>query len=175
MYGERRPRFNLNPMKPKPLISNTIQQKKKLSKKCIATLPEPWELFWTFSILNQKQTAHRTMKTPQAAALIESLREFHLSCGEVVTGYHAAQWVCDYETDNGLEFTPQEILRAIRESGEQFVDSMQENEMDTESCVKNGFYDGHPIDPLETRLSRWEAMRPSTIRLAAIRSIIANH
>ena len=34
------PRFNLNPLKPKPLISNTIQQKKKLCKKSIASLPE---------------------------------------------------------------------------------------------------------------------------------------
>ena len=111
------------------------------------------------------------MTTPQAAALTDALRDLHMSCGEIITGYHAAQFIRDHETDNGLEFTPQEILRALRESGEQFVDSMQENEMDTESCVKDGLYYGHPIDPLETRLSRWEAMRPSTIRLAAIAEI----
>ena len=110
------------------------------------------------------------MKTEE---LIETLLDRFLTSGEILPAAYVAETIQRHETDNGVEFTPEEILRATRAAGEEFVDSMVSNEHDTEECVTDGLYDGYPIDPLETRVARWEAMRPSTVRRAAIAATLA--
>lgn len=73
---------------------------------------------------------------------------------------HALECIRDYECDNNVAIGKNDVLLAINIAAERFVDSMQANERDTEDEVKNGMRNGYPIDPLESRLSHWETMRP---------------
>ena len=97
--------------------------------------------------------------------LIEELHELNVNCGEIIGGIDAALFIQEFEFEHGLEFSAADVTKAFRTAGEAFVESMQQNEIDTEDCVKDGLYGGHPIDPLESRLERWERMRPSVIRM----------
>lgn len=103
--------------------------------------------------------------------LTDTLHDRFLSSGEILPPADIARLVQEHETWNGLEYDSQTIIRAIREAGERFVDSMVENEYDTEQEVKDGMYQGFPIAPIEKRVAQWEAMRPSTVRRLAILAI----
>ena len=116
-----------------------------------------------------KQATNTKMKIE---TLTDELHELYLTCGEIITGNHLADKIQCHEFDNSVEFTPAEILKATRDAGESFVDSMIQNEHDTEESVKDGLYGGHPIDPLESRVAGWEALRPSKTRKAAIGAIL---
>jgi hypothetical protein len=105
--------------------------------------------------------------------LIEDLTQLNLNCGEIVEGIQAAQFIQEFEFEHGVEFSSEQIIKALRAAGESFVESMQQNEIDTEECVRDGLYNGYPIDSLETRLAGWEAMRPSVIRRNALVSILS--
>lgn len=96
--------------------------------------------------------------------LIDRLAQLNLECGEVIGGSHAAEFIQEFEFEHGVEFSAIEVMKALRMAGESFVDSMQQNECDTEEAVKDGLYGGYPIDPLESRIAGWESMRPSVIR-----------
>ena len=54
------PRFPENPPKPKPLISNTIQQREKLCKKSIANPAEPSAISFQ---LHEQPTNHDPLST----------------------------------------------------------------------------------------------------------------
>ncbi len=105
--------------------------------------------------------------------LTEAIAQKNMECGEIIAPESFAQLVQEFENDNDVAFSGAEILKAFRDAGESFVDSMQENEHDTEECVHGGRYEGHPIDPLAERLARWEVQRPSVIRRNFIKAAIA--
>tara|TARA_R110000823_G_C15704803_1_gene476896 strand:- start:61 stop:411 length:351 start_codon:yes stop_codon:yes gene_type:complete len=104
--------------------------------------------------------------------LTEMLHDLHITCGEIITGEDLANKIVEREVDYSVEFTPAEILKATRDAGESFIDSMVQNEHDTEESVKDGLYGGYPIAPLETRVAQWEALRPSKVRKATIAAIL---
>jgi hypothetical protein len=103
--------------------------------------------------------------------LTDTLHDAFLSSGEILPPADIARIVQEHEMWNGVEYDAKTILRATREAGEQFVDSKVQNEHDTEQEVKDGMYQGYPIDPIEQRVAKWEAMRPSTVRRLAILAI----
>ena len=105
--------------------------------------------------------------------LTETLYDAFLSCGQILPASDIARIIQEYEFNSDTEHDSKTILKAIREAGEQFVDSMKENERDTENEVRDGLYCGHPIEPLDDRLAYWEAMRPSVVRRKAIEVIVA--
>jgi beta-xylosidase len=100
-----------------------------------------------------------------AESLAEHLHELHVSSGEIITGRNLAAHIAEYETENDVEFTPAEILKATRDAGEAFVDSMQEN---AQHCT-------HFADEAEREeyVESLEAMRPRNVRRAAIAEILA--
>lgn len=104
--------------------------------------------------------------------LTDTLHDTFLSSGEILPAADIARIVQEHEMWNGVEYDAETILRAIREAGERFVDSMVQNEHDTEQEVKGGMYQGFPIDPIEKRVAKWEAMRPSAIRRSSILSLV---
>ena len=109
------------------------------------------------------------MRAPEE--LVELIQQTNVECGEVLSLKHLASYIMELENECGKAFSDEQIIQAWRRGGEKFVDSMQENEYDTEDCVKDGLYDGHPIDCLSDRLMTWEVMRPSVIRAKHIESI----
>jgi len=103
---------------------------------------------------------------PTQADLTKHLHSRFIANGET-TG--AAEMIADYEQDNACEFTAGEIIKATRDAGESFVDSMVNNEHDTEEDRAQ-----YPdLAPLSDRVAYWEKMRPSVIRHAAIKTILA--
>jgi hypothetical protein len=113
-----------------------------------------------------------TQKVMTIDDLVQAVKEQCIYCGEVISGKNATDFILEIENQVNVTFTDSEIVRALREGAEQFVDSMQQNEHDTEEWIKDGLYDGFPIDTLETRLARWEALRPSVIRAKHLASIV---
>ena len=109
------------------------------------------------------------MRAPEE--LIELIHDKNLGSGEVLSLKHLTSYIMELENECGKTFSDEQIIQAWRDGGERFVDSMQSNEYDTEECVKNGLYNGYPIDSLSDRLMTWEAMRPSVIRAKHIESI----
>jgi hypothetical protein len=103
--------------------------------------------------------------------LVELIHQTNVECGEVLSLKHLTSYIMELENACGKTFSDEQIIQAWRDGGEKFVDSMQGNEYDTEDCVKDGLYNGHPIDSLSDRLMSWEAMRPSVIRAKHIESI----
>jgi hypothetical protein len=104
--------------------------------------------------------------------LTEILHDAFLNCGEILPAAHITQIIQEFEFSSDTEHDSKAILKAIRYAGEWFVDSMRENERDTEREVRDGLYCGHPIKPLDERLEHWEAMRPSATRQKAIATMI---
>lgn len=105
--------------------------------------------------------------------LTDTLHDSFLSSGEILPPADIARIIQEHEMWNGVEYDAATILSATREAGERFVDSMVQNEHDTEQEVKGGLYQGFPIEPIEQRVAKWEAMRPSTIRRSSIVSLIS--
>ena len=99
---------------------------------------------------------------------IESqLHDLFISQGQIASAGDIAELVLQFESFHGVHLSDIEITVAARNAGESFVDSMVSNEYDTEE-------EGHvDIEPLETRVAYWEAMRPSTIRRKHIETILA--
>ena len=93
--------------------------------------------------------------------LTDILHDKFLSCGEILPAADIARIICEHEFDLEVELDAQTVLASVREAGERFVDSMVQNEHDTEEAVADGLYCGFPIDPLEARVAKWENMRPS--------------
>lgn len=87
--------------------------------------------------------------------LTDILYDAFLSCGEILPASTIAEIIQAHEFESGTENDAATILKALREAGERFVDSMQENEHDTD------------------RLAYWEAMRPSVVRRKAIEVMVA--
>lgn len=105
--------------------------------------------------------------------LTTHLHDAFLHCGEILPLADIAREVHESEAFAGVEYDAQTVLASVREAGEMFVDSMVQNEHDTETAVINGLYCGFPIDPLEVRVAKWEAMRPSVIRQKQIEELLA--
>lgn len=105
--------------------------------------------------------------------LTDTLHDSFLSSGEILPPADIARIIQEHEMWNGVEYDAATILSATREAGERFVDSMVQNEHDTEQEVKGGMYQGFPINPLAERVAKWEAMRPSTVRRSAILKIVS--
>ena len=98
--------------------------------------------------------------------LAESLHEAYITRNEIMSPADIAEHIQEHEFESGVEYDAATILRSIREAGEQFVDSMRDNENDT-------FNDGDiTADERDENIARWEAMRPSTIRQKAINAMI---
>lgn len=87
--------------------------------------------------------------------LTDILHDAFLNCGEILPASDIARIIQEYEFESGTEHDAATILKSIRDAGEQFIDSMQEN--------------GHDTDCL----AQWEAMRPSVVRRKAIEVIVA--
>lgn len=102
----------------------------------------------------QKRQAKHTMK------LTAILHDSFLHSGEILPASDIAQIIQEYEFESGTEHDAATILKAIRDAGERFVDSMQENERETENEARND------------RLAYWEAMRPSVVRRAELEATI---
>ena len=100
--------------------------------------------------------------TTSTEYLISILHDKSLDQGQTLEAYCIADIVMDVERSERVEFTPSEILEASRDASERFVDSMIQNEYDTQES------DYDDIAPLEERVARWEAMRPSVVRRKAI-------
>ncbi len=103
--------------------------------------------------------------------LTDTLHDAFLSSGEILPPADIARIAQEFEFWNNIEHDNETLLRAIREAGERFVDSMVQNEHGTEQEVRGGLYQGFPINPIEQRVAKWEAMRPSTVRRLAILAI----
>lgn len=105
-----------------------------------------------------------TNKQMKNEALTNHLHDAFLRCGEILPAADIARMTREIECNLEVEFDAQTVLASVREAGELFVDSMIQNEHDTETAVIDGLYCGFPIDPLEVRVAKWENMRPSAIR-----------
>lgn len=105
--------------------------------------------------------------------LTDTLYDSFIASGEILPASDIARIVQEHESWNDTEYDDQAIRRSVREAGERFVDSMIDNEHDTEQSVRDGMYQGFPIAPLNERVAKWEAMRPSTIRRASILAIVS--
>lgn len=100
--------------------------------------------------------------------LTEILHDAFLTCGEILPAAHIAQIIWEYEFNSNTEHDAETILCAIRDAGEQFVDSMQGNTSDGYN------YEGRHRETetaYQEELDRWEAMRPSVVRRKAIEVI----
>ena len=112
--------------------------------------------------------------------LAEQLHDWFVSMGQIAKGSQLATWIQEYEFNSDCEFTPAEVLKAVRDAGESFVDSMQGNESDNwgEHCrdlaspnpSKYPRYESE--EEYQKCQDKWEAMRPSFIRRNAIASIL---
>jgi hypothetical protein len=105
--------------------------------------------------------------TTEAAFLREILHDRMLRNGEILPDDQVSDLVIEVEQDHAVRLSAQDILHARRGAEDDFVDSMQTNEHDTE---KEGYSD---LDPLQSRLDRWEAFRPSVRRRIEIAAILA--
>jgi hypothetical protein len=106
--------------------------------------------------------------TTSTEYLISILHDKCLDQEQTLEAYCIADIVMDVERSERVEFTPSEIIEASRDAGERFVDSMIQNEYDTQESE----YDD--IAPLEERVARWEAMRPSIVRRKAIMEALSH-
>lgn len=99
--------------------------------------------------------------------LTDYLHDKFLYNGEIASGAYLARLIQDFESDNDVEHTDAEVIRAVRSAGESFVDSMQDNE-------------NEPRMPEITeeeraeRLAHWEAMRPSVARRRQLTSLLTS-
>ncbi len=98
--------------------------------------------------------------------LAESLHEAYITRNEIMSPTDITEHIQEHEFESGVEYDAATILRSIREAGEQFVDSMRDNEHDT--CNDGDI----TADERDENIARWEAMRPSTIRRKAINAMI---
>ena len=100
-------------------------------------------------------------------SLESQLHELFISQGQISSQSDIANLVAEFESFHDAILSEAEILRATRNAGESFVDSMVANEYDTE---KEGYTD---LAPLADRVAHWEAMRPGVIRRKHIQAILA--
>ena len=96
--------------------------------------------------------------------LTSYLHDKFMTSGEIAPVSHLAELIQDYERHWDQEFDAYEIKRAVRDASDSFVDSMVANEYNTH-------YDC--LDDQDAAVARWEAMRPSVRRRAAIEKILA--
>ena len=101
-------------------------------------------------------------------SLESQLHELFISQGEISAASDIARLVLDFEEFHGVSVSDSDLLKATRAAGESFVDSMVQNEHDTEL---EGYTD---LAPLEDRIAHWEAQRPSTVRRKQIEALLSN-
>jgi len=120
----------------------------------------------------QNQQTNKPTNKMKNEALTDYLHDAFLHCGEVLPAADIARKTREIEFDLEVEFDAQTVLASVREAGERFVDSMVQNEHDTEEAVTGGMYCGCPIDPLDVRVAKWERLRPSAIRQKQIEKFL---
>jgi len=86
--------------------------------------------------------------------------------GEPLTPYYFADLVLRYEQDENVKFTDGEILQALRDGTETWVDSMQENAQDT---VGEKERDQAWADE---QIAYYEKYRPSVIRRQQVMALV---
>jgi len=113
---------------------------------------------------NPKQTNTMSLHNP---SLESQLHELFMEGGEIAPPRTIADLVLQFESFHGVHCTDAEVLVATRNAGESFVESMIQNEYDTE---EEGYTD---LAPIEQRVEHWESMRPSTIRRKHLETLAA--
>jgi hypothetical protein len=103
---------------------------------------------------------------PSIPSLESQLEDLFFSQGEMSIRC-IADLILQYESFYGVHCTDAEVLVATRNAGESFVESMIQNEYDTE---EEGYTD---LAPIEQRVEHWESMRPSTIRRKRLETLAA--
>lgn len=109
----------------------------------------------------------KTYTENRANVLESNLYEYSMTRGEILDPEHTAQVVLEWEMDNA-PLDRADILAAVWNAAESFVDSMVENEHDTETEGRDD------LEPLEKRVERWEAMRPSHSAARTVKTLIAS-
>jgi len=107
------------------------------------------------------------MRTEEAP--IDQLEEMFYSemmkAGEVCPLPNFTADIVDLEFETGVEFNAAEILTGWRKAGERMVDQYVSNEYESPDRTE---------DERADAVARWEAMRPSNVRAAAVAAMIAN-
>ena len=98
-------------------------------------------------------------------SLESQLHELFIHQGQISSPSCIADLVLQYESFHGVHCSDTKVLIATRNAGESFIESMIQNEYDTEG---EGYTD---LEPLEERVAHWEAMRPSNIRRKHLESL----
>ena len=105
----------------------------------------------------------------------ERMQNAMMNCSEVVPAVNFASDAFDIERETGHEFSHVELLQAWHYAADYCIDSHVKNEYDTdyESPGRSYILDGmSPADYRASRIARWEAMRPSTRRIAKLSQLL---
>lgn len=100
-------------------------------------------------------------------SLESQLHELFISQGQISSPSDIADLVSDFELFHGYNLSDTEIIKATRNAGESFVESMINNEYDTE---REGYTD---LAPFVERVAYWEAMRPSRNRKCHVKQLLS--
>lgn len=90
--------------------------------------------------------------------LINCMHDEMLKRGEVLSDEAAAEYLMLYERDYRVRLPLSGYRAAVDDAADRFVDSMIQNEYDTEQSD----------DETDKRVGHWEAMRPSNARYRMI-------
>lgn len=113
-----------------------------------------------------------TRTTDPIEMLTEVMNEAMMKSSEVLPATEFADDAFRIEKETGHEFTKVELLQIWHNAADYMVDSHIANEYDTPDSCRYCDKGETPADVKERAIARWEAMRPSTKRIAKLTQLL---